>query len=162
MPIYEFFCGDCNTLFSFFSAGINTKKIPACPKCGKNLEKQLSSFSTIGRVKESSEDGMPDFDEFKMERALGELASEAEKISEEDPKQMANLMRKFSEKSGLDMGDGMEEALRRLGSGDDPEKIEQEMGDILENKDPLAMISKKGKKVHRKASPEKDDTLYVL
>jgi putative FmdB family regulatory protein len=161
MPIYEFFCRNCNTLFNFFSARVNTEKIPRCPRCAKPLAKQLSSFSTIGRAKKPSEDGMPDIDEFKMERALGELANEAQHITEEDPKQMADLMRRFSEKSGIYLGDGMEEALKRLESGEDPEKIEQEMGDILEKDDPFALTLQKGKKARRKA-PEKDDTLYFL
>ena len=26
MPIYEFYCPDCNTLFNFFSRTINTSK----------------------------------------------------------------------------------------------------------------------------------------
>ncbi|XCN71926.1 MAG: FmdB family zinc ribbon protein [Candidatus Electrothrix aestuarii] len=35
MPIYEFYCQDCNTIFNFFSSRINTEKRPDCPKCGK-------------------------------------------------------------------------------------------------------------------------------
>ena len=35
MPIYEFYCPDCNTLFNFFSSRINTEKKPDCPKCGR-------------------------------------------------------------------------------------------------------------------------------
>lgn len=162
MPIYEFLCRDCNILFNFFSTRVNTGKTPGCPRCSKLLEKQFSTFITIGRATESSEDGMLDFDEFKMERALGELASEAENINEDDPKQMADLMRKFSEKSGIEMGDGMEEALCRLESGDDPEKIEQEMGDIIGTEDPFVMAAKRGKKPPRNAAPEKDETLYIL
>ena len=30
MPIYEFFCPDCNTVFSFYSPTVNTRKIPLC------------------------------------------------------------------------------------------------------------------------------------
>ena len=34
MPIYEFYCPDCNTIFNFFCRRIVTDKKPACPKCG--------------------------------------------------------------------------------------------------------------------------------
>jgi len=37
MPIYEFYCEDCNTLFNFFSRTVNTDKQPPCPRCRKQL-----------------------------------------------------------------------------------------------------------------------------
>ncbi|MGD2029649.1 MAG: zinc ribbon domain-containing protein, partial [Desulfobacterales bacterium] len=41
MPIYEFYCRDCNTIFNFFSKTINTTKKPKCPKCKtKTLTRQ--------------------------------------------------------------------------------------------------------------------------
>ncbi len=45
-------------------------------------------------------------------------------------------MRRLFEATGMPVGAGMEEALRRMESGEDPEKIEEEMGDVME--DPLA------------------------
>ncbi|MDP3283707.1 MAG: zinc ribbon domain-containing protein, partial [Desulfobacterales bacterium] len=33
MPIYEFYCQDCNTIYNFFSKSVNTKKSPNCPMC---------------------------------------------------------------------------------------------------------------------------------
>jgi putative FmdB family regulatory protein len=46
MPIYEFYCPDCNTLFNFFSRTINTAKQPTCPKCRtRTLERQMSAFA---------------------------------------------------------------------------------------------------------------------
>ena len=100
MPIYEFFCKDCHTIFNFFSRRINTGTVPDCPKCGRTLKKLLSSFATIGKAKEPGDEDLPQgFDESRMEGALGELTREAEKMNEEDPKVMARLMRKFSEKT---------------------------------------------------------------
>lgn len=163
MPIYEFYCKTCHTLFDFYSSRINTEKQPLCPKCKKiKLQRRISTFATIGRAKEN-DDIMADMDESKMEHALADLAREAEKINEDDPRQMAEFMRKFSKKSGLNLGDGMEEALSRLEAGEDPDAIEAEMGDLLEGEDPLGMSSpKKGIKSSRQAGPEKDDTLYEL
>ena len=162
MPIYEFYCKACNTIFNFLSSRVNTEKVPDCPKCSKALQRQVSMFSTIGRANKPEEGGFPDIDESQMERVLGELACEAENVNEDDPRQMARIMRKFSEKSGLSLGDGMEEALCRMESGEDPEKIEQEMGDLLEGEDPFGMLAQKAGKSGRKTAPIKDEKLYEL
>lgn len=159
MPIYEFYCQDCNTLFNFFSSRINTTKQPLCPKCSKILHRQMSTFATIGKAKEAEDDFPMDIDESKMEKVLSGLANEVENINEDDPRQMANLMRKFSDQTGLHLGDGMEEALARMEAGEDPDKIEQEMGDILENEDPF---KKKAPKGTARTRPLVDDTLYEL
>lgn len=165
MPIYEFFCQPCNTIYKFFSQRVNTEKIPKCPKCGyEKLKRRPSLFAAItGSRKEEGEldKNMPPIDESKMEKAMGMLAKEADKINEDDPKQAAQLMRKLTEATGLKIGAGMEEALHRMEKGEDPEKIEEEMGDLLEQEDPFILESK-GKNVTKKPKPKVDDTLYDL
>jgi len=69
-------------------------------------------------------------------------------------------MRKLSDATGLKMGAGMEEALSRLERGEDPEKIEQEMGDLLSGEEPFA-LEDKGKKT-KPSAPRVDETLYEL
>ena len=164
MPIYEFYCDDCNTIFNFFSKTINTNKKPKCPKCKtKTLDRQMSAFAIAGKAKEDGElDDLP-FDESKMEQAMGMLAGEADRMDEEDPRQAANLMRKLTDMTGMKLGNGMEEALSRMEKGEDPEKIEAEMGDLLEDEDPFILPGKKGaiNRANRPA-PQKDDTLYDL
>ena len=161
MPIYEFFCTPCNTIFSFYSSRINTNKVPDCPKCSTQLKRQMSVFATIGRAKEDDDNPLPDLDEGKMERVLGELAREAENVNEDDPRQMARIMRKFSDKTGLELGGSMEEALARLERGENPEQIEEEMGDLLEGEDPFSILQKKGRQSGRR-EPQRDETLYEL
>ncbi len=163
MPIYEFFCKDCNTIFNFFSRRINTGKVPDCPKCGRALKKQLSAFATVGRAKEpGGEDLPPGFDESRMESALGELAQEAENMNEEDPRAMARLMRKFSDKTGLQLNENMERALSRLEAGEDPDQIEREMGEVFEGDDGLPFEFKQTKKSARPKEPVHDETLYEM
>jgi hypothetical protein len=100
-------------------------------------------------------------DESKLEKAMSKLTTEAERLNEEDPRQAANLMRKFSEMTGVKLGDSMNEALRRMESGEDPEKIEAEIGDILENEDPfLPSGTKEIKGKAKKKEPLRDETLY--
>jgi hypothetical protein len=103
------------------------------------------------------------FDEGQMEKAMQMLAGEAEKINEDDPRQAAQLMRKLTHMTGLDLGDGMEEALNRMEQGEDPEMIEAEMGDLLEGDDPFQLKGKKGPADRaRRRAPDRDETLYDL
>jgi putative FmdB family regulatory protein len=162
MPIYEFYCGKCNTVFSFFSRGVNTTKVPDCPNCRRALRRQMSLFAKVTRGKEEpAEDGMPPLDEAKMEKAMAMLAGEAEKINEDDPRQAAQLMRKLTDATGLTLGAGMEEALHRLEKGEDPDRIEEEMGDLLGEGEPF-VVEGRGVKGSRKPRPSVDEHLYDL
>ena len=164
MPIYEFYCSYCNTIFNFFSSTVNTKKKPNCPKCKtKTLSRQMSVFSFTGKANENSEmDDLP-IDETKVEQAMHMLAKEADNINEDDPRQAADLMRKLTNMTGVELGSGMEEALSRLEKGDDPDQIEAEMGDILEGEEPFLLPGKKSKGANNKRpAPHRDETLYDL
>ena len=114
-----------------------------------------------GRKDEAADDGMPPIDEAKMEKAMAMLAGEADKINEDDPRQAAMLMRKLTDATGLNLGPGMEEALSRMEKGEDPEKIEAEMGDLLEGDDPF-LFGAKQIKGSKKPKPRVDETLYDL
>ena len=163
MPIYEFYCKDCHTIYNFLSTTVNTKKIPGCPKCkNRKLTKQVSLFAVTGRAEENSMDDLP-IDESKMEKAMGMMAKEAENINEDDPRQAAKLMRKLTDMTGLGLGQNMEEALARMERGEDPEKIEAEMGDLMNDEEPFMLSGKKGGKGNKKQpAPRKDETLYDL
>ena len=141
MPIYEFYCRHCHRVMSFLSRAVNTEKTPACPHCGRaDLARRASSFAiSKGRKEEPKPDAAPgpDLDEARLERAMASLASDLESLDENDPKQGASLMRKLFSATGAPVASGMEEALRRMEAGEDPEKIEEEMGDVLEQ-DPFS------------------------
>ncbi len=167
MPIYEFYCPDCHVIFNFLSRKIDTDTRPACPRCRrKHLEKQVSLFSHTG---EATEDGGLDdlpVDESRMERAMEAMASEAESMNEDDPREAARLMRKFSDMTGMELGKGMQEALGRMEAGEDPDQVEAEMGDLMESEDPFVLpgkqagtLSSKGK---RRGEPKRDETLYEM
>jgi hypothetical protein len=98
-----------------------------------------------------------------MEKAMQTLAGEAESINEEDPRQAANLMRKLTDMTGLELGPGMTEALRRMEKGEDPDQIEAEMGDLLEGEDPFILPGNKGGlRAGKRPAPQRDQTLYDL
>lgn len=161
MPIYEFYCIDCHRIYNFFSRTVNTQKTPSCPRCGRaNLERFLSVFASPKNKGEQEDAPLPDINEEKLEKAMGTLAKEAEGLDENDPRQAANLMRRLTEMTGLKLGSGMEDALRRMEAGEDPEQIEAEMGDLLESEEPFELEAA-GRSTSRRR-PIVDDALYDL
>jgi len=147
MPIYEYLCHPCNRVFSFFSPTVDPDRKPTCPDCGGNaMSKRISSFAFVGRTRKSQTDrqtspsdgpdgasspGDDTLDDPRVEREMMKLMSDAEGIDEDDPRQLGRLMRRMSEITGEKLDGEMEEAVRRLESGEDPEKIEEDMGEAL-------------------------------
>lgn len=114
MPIYEYLCKQCNTIFQFLVRHPSKDTLPVCPKCNsKNMERVMSSFS-FGRGHSSTSDGMED------DPSLAGL-------DEEDPKAMARAIRRMADELGEDLGSEVSEALSRLEAGEDPEKIERDL-----------------------------------
>ena len=75
---------------------------------------------------------MSDMDEAKMMRAMGELEKDMAHLDENNPKHMAHMMRKMQQvmPAGV-LPKEMDVAIKRLEAGEDPDKIEEDMGDIL-------------------------------
>ena len=133
MPIYEFYCGNCHVVFSFFAKRVDTTTRPACPRCGKpKLQRQVSRFATLGKSGGGTEGdaGPGDLDDAKMEGIMESISREAEGIDENDPRHVARMMRKLHDAAGMPMDEKASEALRRMEAGESPDKIEEEMGDV--------------------------------
>jgi len=162
MPIYEFYCPRCNTMYNFFSRSANTEKVPSCPRCKtKKLERRMSIFSVVSGQKGEMEDNLPPIDEAQMARAMEMLGREAEGIDGDDPRQAAAMMRKLSEATGLKLKPEMEDALSRMERGEDPEKIEEEMGELLDDDNPFSQ-ERSSTTGGRRPTPRVDETLYDL
>lgn len=141
MPIYEFACPKCRVIFSFLSKRLNPERLPVCPKCGnKRMEKQLSHFATprssgkdeAGAGESGPGDAMPDMDDPKIMRAMGELERDMDRMDENNPKHMAHFMRKMKEMMPPGaLPKDIDVAIKRLEAGEDPEKIEEDMGDLF-------------------------------
>ena len=101
------------------------------------------------------------FDEQQMERAFESMSGDIEHLDEKNPRALAQLMRKLSQTTGMEYNERMEEMVRRLESGEDPDVIEQDYGDLGEDENPFDFIRKKrGVTTDRK--PRHDDTLYDM
>jgi len=117
MPTYEYACQDCRKKVSLFFLSIRQaeEEKPECPLCkGTNLSRLVSRF-TVARSSgsiDTSSDEIP---------GLSDLENG-------DPKALARWMRRMSDETGEPMEPEMEGVLDRLESGEDPEKLEAEMG----------------------------------
>ncbi len=139
MPIYEFACPKCRRIYSFLSKRMNPGRPPVCPKCGnKKMSKQISRFAMTRKLSEpaakteSGEPPMPDLEDPRVERAMMELERDVEHVDENNPRHMAHMMKKM--KDLMPPGSVPKEldvAIKRLEAGEDPEKIEADMGDVL-------------------------------
>jgi putative FmdB family regulatory protein len=165
MPVYEFYCSDCHTIFNFFSRRVDTTTRPKCPRCGRaKLERKVSAFATIGKSGSSDADDLPGgMDESKLEGLMESLGRQAEGVDENNPRQMAAMMRQMHEATGMPLGDRAEGAIRRLEAGESPENIEEEMGDIFGDEGPdVEMPAGKRRRKSRSAAPAVDSTLYDM
>lgn len=119
MPIYEYFCHQCQRRVSllFRSFADAETKTAICPRCGGEHLSRLISRVAVVRSEESRLDDLSD------PGSLGDL-------DENDPKSLARFMRKMADETGEDLGPEFNEVIGRLEAGEDPEAIERSMPDL--------------------------------
>jgi len=170
VPIYEFYCQACHTVYSFFSQRVDPDVLPDCPnEAGHSLRRKPSQFATLSASSQGQRDEddlLPGLDQDRVERAVDQLAGEFENLGEdgEDPRAMARMFRRFGEMGGLEPGPMLEEMLSKLESADDLEQVEAEFGDLDEDDANLEEFFKVRKALHgwRRRKPRVDETLYFL
>ena len=163
MPIYEFYCAACHTLFNFFSATIDTESRPDCPRCGRpKLEKRPARFATLKH--QGDTDPFGDLDEDRLANVMESMMGELGELEEsEDPRQLARVFRQLGDATGLDFGPRMEEMMSRLEAGEDPDKLEEELGGDFDDDESLEQFFRLRKRGwNLRPRPELDDTLYFL
>jgi hypothetical protein len=117
-----------------------------------------SRFGVSASSKTSSQEGGGDgFDDPRMEREMMKLAADLEGMDENDPRQMAAAVRRMTELAGEKVTPAMEEMIRRLEAGEDPERIEEDLGDAIESE-----IGKEGGGGFGGAPPTRDSGLYPM
>ncbi|HTQ30598.1 MAG TPA: FmdB family transcriptional regulator [Opitutaceae bacterium] len=138
MPIYEFYCPDNHRIYQFYAKTLAQGR--AVPKCPDNpafrMEKLVSSFAVTGSGKSEKADagneaaGGPagGADDPRMEAAMQAMESEFANVDENDPRAMGRMMRRMAELTGEKIDSEMEEVMRKLEEGADPESIEEQFG----------------------------------
>ena len=140
MPIFEYACPTCRMIFQYLSKRLKPIRKPTCPQCGnRRMVREISQFAALkgaaktkadGRV---AEDGLPDIDHPRMQHAMREMERDMVHLDENNPKHMAHMMRKMKDLMPADLlPKEMNDAIGRLESGEDPEKIEEDMGEIFD------------------------------
>jgi len=180
MPIYEFFSPETRKIYSFFARSIAyANEIPLCPDGSKfKMEKMFSAFSITGPGKEidseevssgesEAEDPFAGMSQDKANLVMQELENAMGGMDEDnpDPRQMGSLMRKMSELTGESMDEPMEEVVRKLEEGMNPDELEERMGDLdadeTENSsDSENSNDSKLKRLFRKRKMFRDPKLY--
>lgn len=138
MPIYEYYCPDNHTIYQFYAKTLaQGRTVPKCPQNpGFQMRKLVSSFAVTGRRAKSDEaptvagapGGADSADDPRMEAAMGAMEKEFANVDENDPRAMARMMRRMSELTGEKIDGEMEEVVRKLEEGADPESLEEELG----------------------------------
>lgn len=108
MPIYEYFCQQCNVVFSFMSKTVSPAKSPPCPRCRSlDMEKQLSKFTSPKAA--SGEQG--EFDEGRVQSAFENLLNSAENIEANDVAGVNTLVETFATECGYEYSERLKELL---------------------------------------------------
>lgn len=181
MPIYEFFSPNTKKIYSFYAKSVKySSDIPFCPDGKDNLMiKLFSAFSITGPPSTESnisgEDaGSSESDPFSnlSSRQSAVIMNELESAyagmdgDNPDPRQMGGLMRRICELSGEKISGNMEEVVRKLEEGTDPEVLEDRLGDFAESNDPELNLDNHENTCNSsskiKIYPIKDSNLYDI
>jgi hypothetical protein len=143
MPIYEYYCPDNHTIYQFYAKTLaQGKRIPKCPdNPAFRMQKAVSAFAiTSGGKKEepaanadSTGEGAAgeSADDARMEAAMSAMESEFANVDENDPRAMGRMMRRMADLTGEKIDGEMEEVVRKLEEGADPEALEEQLGDAF-------------------------------
>jgi hypothetical protein len=147
MPIYEYYCPDNHKIYSFYAKtlaqGLTTPKCPENPAF--RLRKIISPFAVSRRARKGAAGAEPPAEgaeaagagpaeDARMEAALSAMEGEFAHVDENDPRAMGRMMRRMAELTGEKLDDQMEEVVRKLEEGADPDRLEAEMGDAFGDK----------------------------
>lgn len=148
MPVYEYYCPDNNRIYQFFAKTLaQGRTIPKCPdNPAYRMEKIVSAFSVVGIARKTeaaagaadapAEGGGAPGDDAKMDAAMAAMEREFANVDENDPKAMGRMMRRMAELTGEKIDGEMEEVVRKLEEGADPDSLEEQLGGDEPGADP--------------------------
>jgi hypothetical protein len=168
MPIFEFYCPDNHRIYQFYARTLaQGKVVPKCPdNPGYRMRKMLSAFAVTGsrRQGEGDSGAARPGDDPRMEAAMGQMEREFSSVDENDPRAMGRMMRRMADLTGEPIAGEMEEVVRKLEEGADPDSLEDQLGaedpagdpgDAPEEPGPGARRARR-----RRAAPQRDPRLH--
>jgi putative FmdB family regulatory protein len=119
MPLFEYRCEECKRKFTLLVGMVAEGPKQECPRCGSARIRKLISRFTIARTEDDILDDMAD------PSSLGDP---------EDPKAMADWLRRVSREMGEDLGDDfdelVDEAVREETEGGPGPSVDDSIGDM--------------------------------
>jgi len=136
MPIYEYYCPQNHTIYQFYAKTLaQGRTIPKCPdNPAFTLQKLMSAFAVTRGGKKDDQGPAPlgesaePAEDPRLEAAMSAMESEFSSVDENDPRAMARMMRRMSELTGEKIDGEMEEVVRKLEEGADPDSLEEQLG----------------------------------
>ena len=121
MPLYDYFCQDCQARFDVFISYSEYGQRPVtCPHCkGRNVRRRIPRVR-VAKSDSARADSLAD--DFSDPSALAGL--------ENDPQAMGRVMRKMGKEMGEEIPPEFNEVVDRLEKGQSPEDIEKELPDL--------------------------------
>ena len=131
MPIYEYRCSNCKRKVSIFWRSLSAvdESTARCTYCGSAGLSRLVSKVRVIRGGSSGDDSSSgsgaggEADDMDLPGMEG--------LDENDPRSLGRFLRKMASETGENMGPEFDEVVGRLEKGEDPEKIEESMGDLF-------------------------------
>lgn len=170
MPIYEFYCPENNKLYQFLARSLaHQDRVPRCPDNPVfTMQRRVSRFAVIGKAKEDTgDDPFAGIDDAKMEGFMAEMERDMSGMDESnpDPRQLGRFMRKMTDLMGDKTPPELREMVKRLEAGEDPEKLEEQFGDMDGGEEGAsdALFSQFMKKIRGGGKqPRRDPKLYEM
>lgn len=138
MPIYEYYSPDTHRIYSFYAKTLAQGRLtPQCPDNPKaRMQRMLSTFA-VGNGESHTEsevrpNASPGDDDARLDAAMQQVEGEISQLDEKDPRALARLMRRMADAAGGKLDAPMEEAVRKLEEGADPDTLEEQLGDLLD------------------------------
>jgi hypothetical protein len=172
MPIYEFFCPENNRIYQFYAKTLaQGRTVPPCPdNPAYPMRRIFSAFAVVGSGQKkgggtaAAAEGSPDSPgDARMEAAMGEMEREFSGVDENDPRAMGRMMRRMADLTGEKIGGEMEEVVRKLEEGADPDSLEDQLGagpEAGEEPGPAKAEEPARPSRRRRAAPQRDPRLY--
>ena len=112
MPIYEYRCGSCGQLSSFFIRSIGTPLKAICSHCNSpDMQRRMSSFA-MGKTNQSVQDGFPS------------AAGPASPDYYSDPRNIGRHVEEGFQRYGIEMPKGVRDTIEAAREGDLPKGLD--------------------------------------
>ena len=121
MPIYDFFCLDCQNRFDIYLTYAEYGSKPVtCSLCGSSKVRRRIPRVRVAKSEES-----------RLDSLAGDISNPAALAGlENDPQAMGRLMRKMGKEMGEELPPEFSDVVDRLEKGQSPEEIEKEIPDL--------------------------------